>query len=1069
MENKKLNTLIISAIILIVLASFIVNSENSDPSIEGLGENKVETANQNTESGESISQGDAPQTPNAVPVESGAAEIKDIQNFEEDTDKEDTPEEKAEYINIEELKQEETATENTGEQPNNEGVNETETTNNQNKSDANQTEYLPMMLYQNGKAEINTTMDFPPNIKKVETINEKGNKEVIISSEEHINEEITAYTSIPEISKEETNSVKVIWVNENRSEVEIKEFIDSNDNNQYDQISWVVPHLSEQTFEIIINFRTGSSSDSIEIDADKCPRGETSNPIEFNFSINYSQPENLSCFLELNKQGEGEHPNRIDLNISNNRTSINNSLENGNYQWYLECNAPNNSINKSGNFTVNENFSVSVSKRVYLLDGAGNLIGGVGNLQINSTKATNMSIKINKPSLQAYEENFSGNYRAITLDNNIIKEKGNYSINITFKRLAKPISIEKDFAVAKAELSFNKYEAVINEEVTIKADLYAPAGKIKSVILAFGDGSSNIDYVLAEFNSKTIEFKHKYAQSGNYTTTLNMSVEGSNQLFEVRKNGIYVKNSQDTTKPAITLIYPGSNEEIKEDTITFSYKAEDNVKIKNCTFELYNYTTGIGTLDYSKKQEDLENNKTIEIALKDFETGKYSWNVYCCDNSSNCNNDLDYYRKFNVSLNSSTTSSTNETMADYEKKEELDYLITKIEEFIQKQSSYGAEEKEALEDLGITKDLDTDLKILKQIDQDLGYHVSLIKDEALRKKTIKEKEDQIEEIKGKVPLDMKILGKHEFVKNSLAKNMKSIVQDYIDSKGIKANSKTVKRLTELNSDIQNYIVVSTGVKQIEISYFNYTSEITLITKKIEIKNDTFNTLLEVVPKEVIENASEITFLTKNEVIKEDPIFAVSVDDLKNERIVYYINKSIDLKKIEDTETIIFKEFAINTKITGFFILDLENTSLIYYILLIFLVIVVAYLVWFYLRKRKIAQWKKEENVIRIFAYIKEANRALEKKDVIVAKENYHKIQEVYPLIPEGCRRYLLKKIKYIRMEIDKKEILALVKEFEAAKAEKRKEDADFLYKKIQPIYKRLPKKYREKVHEKLVI
>jgi len=45
----------------------------------------------------------------------------------------------------------------------------------------------------------------------------------------------------------------------------------------------------------------------------------------------------------------------------------------------------------------------------------------------------------------------------------------------------------------------------------------------------------------------------------------------------------------------------------------------------------------------------------------------------------------------------------------------------------------------------------------------------------------------------------------------------------------------------------------------------------------------------------------------------------------------------------------------------------------------------------------------------------------------------------------------------------------LVKEFEAAKAEKRSQDAEMLYKKIQPIYKRLPKNYRLKVHEKLVI
>ncbi len=751
--------------------------------------------------------------------------------------------------------------------------------------------------------------------------------------------------------------------------------------------------IYEYIFDISLNFRIeGNNNTDPVISPLKSPNGN-SNPLNFEFNISSNNTENLDCKFLV----DGD---LLSNDFENKR--IKQELSNGQHNWMLNCTDITNLSIESvsiGDFNINENFSASVSKKIYLIDGAGNLIGGTGNLQANSNQNAGITIRIVRPSLQIYQETAQTPYSR-TIDSTIIREKGNYTAETIFNRTAEPISINNTFSVAQANLSFSKYEAYTNEEMTIRAGIDSPEN-IDSLIIDFGDGDSNISYRQGGFASRGIDFKHKYSTPGNYTITLDITVKG--QYFEVTKKGMYIKNSQDTTKPVITLIYPLANENISKDIITFSYKAEDNVKIKNCTFELYNYTGGVGVLDYSKKQEDLENNKTIEVALKDFRIGEYSWNVYCCDNSSNCNDDLDYYRKFTVYLNSSASSlsSADENATYYEKKPEVDDLISKIDAFIEKEASYGAEEKEALEDLGITKDLDTYRKILQQVDQDLGYHVALIKDETLKEKTIKEKEAQIEEIKGKVPIDIKIVGKHEFVKNSLAKNMKGIVQDYIDSKGIKADSKTVKKLAELNTDIQNNIVVSTSVKQIEISYMASTNEITLITKKIEIKNDTFNTLLEVVPKEIIENASEITFLTKNEVIKEDPVFAISVDDLENERIVYYINKSIDVKKIEDTETIIFKEFAVSNKITGFFILDIESYNLVYVLLFVFCIVVAAYLFWFYLRKRKIAQWKKEENVIRIFNYIKEANRALEKNDAIVAKENYHKIQEVYPLIPEG--------------------------------------------------------------------
>ena len=94
--------------------------------------------------------------------------------------------------------------------------------------------------------------------------------------------------------------------------------------------------------------------------------------------------------------------------------------------------------------------------------------------------------------------------------------------------------------------------------------------------------------------------------------------------------------------------------------------------------------------------------------------------------------------------------------------------------------------------------------------------------------------------------------------------------------------------------------------------------------------------------------------------------------------------------------------------------------------------------------------------------------SLDKKENIEeARARYHKLQELYKLIPAGCQKYVYKQLKIIRVAIDKRDIFALVKEFEEASRQNRKDDANRLYNGIKDTYKRLPKKYREKVYNRM--
>ena len=73
-------------------------------------------------------------------------------------------------------------------------------------------------------------------------------KRIKITSETHY-ENILAYSSIPETKKE---SIRLYWVvNGTRQLFEDVEYLDNNSNGLIDKIEWIVPHLSNQTFEII--------------------------------------------------------------------------------------------------------------------------------------------------------------------------------------------------------------------------------------------------------------------------------------------------------------------------------------------------------------------------------------------------------------------------------------------------------------------------------------------------------------------------------------------------------------------------------------------------------------------------------------------------------------------------------------------------------------------------------------------------------------------------------------------------------------------------------------------------
>jgi len=251
-----------------------------------------------------------------------------------------------------------------------------------------------------------------------------------------------------------------------------------------------------------------------------------------------------------------------------------------------------------------------------------------------------------------------------------ITRTGTYTLNVTSFGLAEPVSILTNFSVAKISVNIENEKVKTGKKAKFSVNIDSPE-KVVMYGIEFGDGNSFVNSsVNKDYVSDYVE--HAYLTEGKYKVKLTTAIK--DKIFVKEKNGVEVMNEteRDNTTPKIVLLYPLNNERISKNDITFSFRAEDDTKIKNCTFELYNYSNNWGVLDYTETRSNIENSQLVEIRLINFVEGDYSWNVVCCDNSSNCNADLEYDADFKiVFLNDSISS--NELLSAKFEEEKLDH------------------------------------------------------------------------------------------------------------------------------------------------------------------------------------------------------------------------------------------------------------------------------------------------------------------------------------------------------------------------------------------------------------
>ena len=781
-------------------------------------------------------------------------------------------------------------------------------------------------------------------------------------------------------------------------------------------------------------------------------------PIEFDLSLNYSDMSQVDCKLYIDG---------LSYDFGANGDSFYNiELSSGQKNWEITCrDFEDSNINTSvdGNFNVFD-FSINSLDEFYFNDST---ISGTVNSQ------GDFELKLKCGSDVQTINTSGGNFN---VESPAISAPGKYELIATTNYYSEELSVSRNFSVGYASVKFVEENSNVEENVGVKLyiDSQGFSGnyyiRVGSELIA-GDGFTGATVINIDAGN------FKSSSDGSYSLALTGQVNNKNYNFAGLNTLTVAKaGNSDIDSPDIDLKYPAWEETVTGSEIEFVYTVEDDYNISECKLKIYNasknsagiYETDglIFPLSNSDKtlanEDSLDKSDEVKLKLIDFDAGDFIWEVKCKDGSGNTEWDFNYF-KVDFSSTSYAKKITDATN-NYTREDEVNDLIGKINTFLEAESNLGIEERNALEILGIDGDMSFYKKQLIQMDQDLKFNLKFM-EEAKREKRILEIDEEIDEIRDSIVVKIEVTDSYEYSKNSIDVDVFEIISRYFVATNHNIKSSALKGISRYNEGLQSKLGSRVEALRLTIDYVDESREMILVSKKLTFDAEGEEKLLEIIDEDI---TKEIIFVNDAKDIGEG-IWEIEIDNLMDGELVYYFYDDLSLQKIEKTESLLFdEEGRLETNmITGFVVGISDGLSFSFYSFLIGFLFM-GYVGFFLFGKARLEVWKKDVAVSNLLNLIEKTKLLLRQNDVENARENYHKMGEAYKLLPNKCKLFFFNEIKMVRLAIDKKDVLNLVKEYEKAKVENRNEDTIRLHARISEIYKKLPKKFQDKVYQRLV-
>ncbi|MEK6915375.1 MAG: PKD domain-containing protein [Nanoarchaeota archaeon] len=850
-------------------------------------------------------------------------------------------------------------------------------------------ELIPYTKTKNGLMEIETLIerDSDISITKEESIESSSEdsliKSLTVSSDIHFNRPLRVYTNIPEI--EDVEQVHLYWTNSNQEEEDRiddpsfeVEFHDENSNGMYERISFIVPHLSDQSFRIIINFTTSSNSSSLILNRISAPSGTINSIQELNFqySLDYAHLNDILCNFSISNSereiyGLIAHPHNESLTISST------NLSNGIYSWTLECY---DSVNGSINSSLSETFSVNLD----------------------------------------------------------------YSLTVNFTTSSDTI--------------------IMGQNVPFQLNLNSLDNRSIYYTIFFGDGSS-----LGPVFDRNINrlITHNYTLAGTYNASISV-IDGLSLITKsLTINVLTLSNlsSNNSSPISLSLISPADDSSISTTSINFTYLPTGNVS--NCSFNLYYYNSSqIGERVYSLVNKTVISGVVSIVNLISFDEGDYSWEVECraINNSMvSKTRDFEYF-----SSNSNQTQSRLFQNKTFEGDSKIRDLLDRIESFLGYEG-YSREEQEAIEILGINKEMIFYQKKLGQIKQDLQNDIQFITDAKRREERRLELYEELENISRSIPNSIEVSDSGDFVKNRVDSSIEEVIDKYISAKNLELSRGERKRMIEHTEELQENLRVSTRYLKISLEYKDEEKQLTLIVKTLQNADDSSFEVLEVISQ--IAQGESLMVMIPNEIVISKEMFLIKSEDLEDNKLVYNINGHLSQENIKKIDSLLFEEkiSSSSNRVTGFTILGSFNSfggiSIIFGWFIVITLLMTGGIYSY--KERKYGKYAEHSQIKEIIRLIQRSKSFIASGDIESAKSIYPHMAEIYSRVPRGAKAMIYEKINSFCRDLAYYEALLLIKDYSDLIKEGMNEQAHEVYRRIQELYLSISEENKPRIYEQL--
>jgi hypothetical protein len=385
-------------------------------------------------------------------------------------------------------------------------------------------------------------------------------------------------------------------------------------------------------------------------------------------------------------------------------------------------------------------------------------------------------------------------------------------------------------------------------------------------------------------------------------------------------------NNYTYSNPKVTLITPPNNSAIPTSQIEIAFIAEHKDKV-NCTVYINEHDDGfylnLGSMDIGANDVSEQRFMIFELENK-----SYWWKVECADLKGRSG--ISETRKMLVGSEAAKLLQATASGSDdgY-----LALLSSRIKEYQQMVDDFGSMPnniREVAEAFGIKSKVEDAVTKMKNSMRDLdglNFNSALTQEQlAAERKRLSE---QAESAYQEAPVSIELTGEASFVDYISKEELELLVNDYLETKGGINDDVSMGKLLEFMEDLQQEAVISTKVKGFKIVFKDGTSgEFTGVIREVKTYNITKGSyLVEIIPKSVAADASEVMSEQAFEVIKSDPIISVPLDG--DMTWAYYFAKSIPLDSLREAKTAIFMDpdKMPEDQITGFSIRKIRLPNL----------------------------------------------------------------------------------------------------------------------------------------------